>query len=135
MSHLTLEERQTIELSLNVSESLNAIAGKINKNRSTVSREIQKHIVTDHTGSYGRPFNDCIHRKKCTHTGMCIDHPDCVSKRCCFCSDCRNICGEYEKELCKKLESPPYVCNGCQDKSRCTLEKKYYMHRKSTENC
>ena len=126
MSHLTLEERQTIELSLNNSDPLNVIADAINKSRSTVSREIRKHLFTDCSGAYGRCFNDCIYRANCSHTGMCIDHPECVSKRCCLCSDCRKVCPEYKKELCAKLDLPPYVCNGCPDKARCRLEKKFY---------
>ena len=31
-----------------------------------------------------------------------------------------------QKETCRKLLKPPYVCNGCPDQSSCTLEKRVY---------
>lgn len=36
------------------------------------------------------------------------------------------MCPDYEKETCKRLLKPPYVCNGCPERSKCTLEKHLY---------
>jgi IS30 family transposase len=30
------------------------------------------------------------------------------------------------KEICQRLSKPPYVCNGCEFKSSCRLEKRVY---------
>jgi IS30 family transposase len=43
------------------------------------------------------------------------------------------VCPAYEEEVCFKLYDPPYVCNGCLDERRCTLKKKYYLHKKAHE--
>ena len=35
-------------------------------------------------------------------------------------------CGKYKKETCPRLAKPPYVCNGCDQRCKCTLEKCRY---------
>jgi hypothetical protein len=41
-----------------------------------------------------------------------------------------------EKEVCYKLYEAPYVCNGCPDKSRRVLRKRYYLHKQAhTAKC
>ena len=80
------------------------------------------------TGAYGRPFNDCAKRKTCKVSGTCNICPESKSRHmfCCTCGRCNDYCILYEKEKCPKLTRPPYVCNGCQDKRCCTLEKCIY---------
>jgi len=39
---------------------------------------------------------------------------------------CSSLCHEYQKEICSRLLKPPYVCNGCEAKQSCTLEKRVY---------
>lgn len=36
------------------------------------------------------------------------------------------MCPDYQKQLCKRLLKPPYVCNGCESRTACTLEKRIY---------
>lgn len=127
--HLTLDERMEIQLALKQGKPFNEIAEEVEKSRTTISREIRKHTVTVRKGAYGRGFNECVHRFKCKATGICPDEPDCVTKNCRFCGNCNKVCEQFEKEICSKLNLPPYVCNGCENLSKCTLEKKMYEAR------
>ena len=127
--HLTLDERMEIQLALKQGKPFNEIAEEVGKSRTTSSREIRKHTVTVRKGAYGRGFNECVHRFKCKATGICPDEPDCVTKNCRFCGKCNKVCEQFEKEICSKLNQPPYVCNGCENLSKCTLEKKMYEAR------
>ena len=55
----------------------------------------------------------CIYRNKCEFKGK---H-----------SLCNQIhCEHYKKEFCFKLSKPPYVCNGCKHRNKCTLSKQFY---------
>ena len=126
--HLTLEGRIIIEKGLDDRLSFKTIALSLNKDCTTISKEVRNHLNFEKTGSYGRSFNDCLHRKGCPRTGVCTV---CIKKqkrpsRCCFCGRCTSRCPDYEKEVCSRPQKPPYVCNGCVDRSRCTLEKAFY---------
>ncbi len=81
--HLTLEERIEIEECLRHGMTFKAIASRIGKDQTTVSKEVKKHIS--------------------------------VSKG-----------YDSEKPLCKLLLKAPYVCNGCQKRRNCRLEKHLY---------
>ena len=37
-----------------------------------------------------------------------------------------SFCRDFEKETCRRLLKPPYVCNGCGKRSVCSLEKRVY---------
>ena len=42
---------------------------------------------------------------------------------------CINICPGYETAACKKLDKPPYVCNGCTKKTYCLMPRKFYSSK------
>ena len=125
-AHLTLQERSIICVRLTEKVSLAHIAAELEKDPGTISREIRKHKVEIETGAYGRGFNPCLHRRSCTKTDLC---KTCYSsnRRCCFCKNCNKNCPDFEEEVCPKLSEPPYVCNGCPDRLRCTLRKYEYQ--------
>ena len=124
-THLTLDDRYTISNLLNSSTSFKAIALEIEKDCTTVSKEVRNHCVFKKTGSLGRSFNCCIHRKNCVHRKLCMN---CNSNRYCWsCKVCNSVCPDFKKETCSKLKSVPYVCNGCIELKACTLEKCFYQ--------
>ena len=128
--HLDLKSRYYIEHALDNRQSFKAIAAELDKDATTISKEVRNHKVFQKTGSHGRVFNDCANRNGCTATRLC---PSCTRPknfRCCFCGRCASVCLSYQKEICKKLSKPPYVCNGCESRNNCTLEKALYraMH-------
>lgn len=123
--HFTLSERIEIESSLNAFLSFKAIAKDLNRDCSSISKEIKKHITKKKTGNFGRAFNNCIHRYGCKNSNICKQH--CSTHRWCrFCSKCCSVCSDLLEELCPLLSKPPYVCNGCSDRHKCTLEKSFY---------
>jgi IS30 family transposase len=36
------------------------------------------------------------------------------------------LCTDYRQEICWRLSKPPYVCNGCELRRSCRLEKRIY---------
>ncbi|MGB4439583.1 MAG: IS30 family transposase [Sedimentibacter sp.] len=123
--HFALNERLEIECSIKDSLSFKAIARNLNKDCSTISKEIKKHITKKKTGNFGRAFNNCVHRYECNHSYICKGHY-CKHKLCKFCSECCSVCSDFKEELCSLLSKPPYVCNGCSNRQKCTLEKSFY---------
>ena len=111
--HLSFDDRLEIEKGLKDNLSFKAISKLIDKNCSTISKEIRNHYIIKNTGTLGRNFNNCLYRKDCTYrergTKCDINH-----------------CSHFQKEECLKLLKPPYVCNGCTNRSLCTLTKHLY---------
>lgn len=123
-THLTIVDRSKIEYGLNHGHSIRAIAKDIEKNPTTVMREIQRN------GSFytERDLNDCAYRDSCTQTGVCgrIDCRAKCSRRCR--KTCFKNCSLYLKVSCEKLNSSPYVCNGCSSShvGNCPFDKCFY---------
>ena len=111
--HLSFEDRLEIERGLKENLSFKQIGKNIGKDCTTISKEIKNHITFKNSGAIGRPFFDCINRFNCPHKTK--------GSRC-----NPKICEHYQKEICKKLSKPPYVCNGCSQKRICTLSKQLY---------
>jgi len=124
--HFSLEERITIQNELNSRKSFKAISEQLGKAPSSISREIRRHIEQRGTGSYGRQFNDCVNRTSCTLENVCQGVFPCSRKLCRNCKKCKDFCSACCKEICQKLAQPPYVCNGCEKRLKCTLEKSLY---------
>lgn len=110
--HLSFDDRLEIEQGLKNNLSFKVIGNKIEKNCTTISREIKNHYVIENKGAIGRKFNNCLNRHNCPHRNNC---------KCDL-----NYCENYVMEKCEKLDKPPYVCNGCKNKNSCTLTKHLY---------
>ena len=112
--HLTYEERISIQNCLNENMTFKEIATKLGKHPSTISREVQKHMVTLAPKSYMNPYsiNKCKHRYSCTYVNVCFPHT-CGQKKCKTCGKCNAVCKKFEFDECKKATKAPYVCNGC----------------------
>ena len=123
--HLTLSERFTIQSMLIQSSSFKAIARELDRDCTTISKEVRNHFIFQKTGCLGHAFNDCANRHNCPVTHLC-EKSCCTTKRCCFCSQCHLHCADYYKQYCHRLQTPPYVCNGCDLRNKCTLEKHIY---------
>jgi IS30 family transposase len=122
----SLEERIIIQNELNSRKSFKAIAKQLAKAPSSISREVRRHIEQKESGGYGRQFNDCANRSSCTLEDVCRGVLPCSRKLCRNCKKCKDFCSSYHKETCQRLTKPPYVCNGCENRNKCTLEKSIY---------
>ena len=109
--HLSFDDRLTIEKNLYLSQSFKHIGRILDKDCTTISKEIRNHYIIKNTGGVGRRFNNCIYRKTCPNRG----------KNCNLMN-----CSEFKEEKCSLLTKPPYVCNGCKNRTTCTLTKHFY---------
>ena len=128
--HLTLSDRIYIEQALERRMKFKDIAIFIEKDPSTVSKEIRRHRSKK---SSGKRTALCIHRSSCTKTGMC-NQKHCFHQNCgkCTLHRCQWSCPEYEAPACTRLEHAPYVCNGCNLRN-CRQETKYYYRAQIAE--
>lgn len=123
--HLTSSQRIEIESSLNNSYSFSAIAVSLNKHPSTISNEVKSHLVFSNQSAVGRIPNCCVHRFTCDSSALCDDF-HCLKSFCRSCKKCNDLCSDFVEDVCVRLSKPPYVCNGCSDRHKCTLKKKFY---------
>lgn len=123
--HFTLSDRINIERYLDNAYSFKNIGRELNRNCTTIAKEVKKHISQKKTGGYGRSFNNCLHRFDCKHSYLC-DSPACKNRYCRFCPRCNSVCRDFTEEKCIKLLKPPHVCNGCVELKKCRLEKSVY---------
>lgn len=125
--HLTLDERTTIELELSKANTFKGIARLLGKDCTTISKEVRLHRKFEKTGAFGKAFNDCINSFNHSCYLRCVCHRCTNKKRLCWsCGKCIESCISYEKYPCPLLSKPPYVCNACQKRTRCNLEKAFY---------
>lgn len=126
--HLTLENRTTIQTELDKGTSFKGIGILLGKDCTTISKEVRKHIRKEKTGAMGKAFNDCLLnlRHQCSIRSICSRCTS-ISKRPCWaCGKCTETCSSYVPFSCPKLQRPPYVCNPCKERSKCSLEKSFY---------
>lgn len=125
--HLTIEQRRIIERELNQHTSFKAISRIIDKDPSTISKEVRLNSTIKLTGASGKRHNPCSLRHNCKLYLVCqqlCHYKD--PKLCTFCGQCIYHCPDFIEEVCSKLSKPPYVCNGCDTRIRCTLSKRFY---------
>ena len=134
----TYEERLDLQKFLKESLSFKEISRKLEKNPTTISREVRKYSSEIATGYPGFPFNACKNRFNCRIKNIC--GKECTRKSsqyCKLCPSCNTKCNEYIEEICTARFRVPYVCNGCENIGKCTLLKNIYdaehAHVKSHE--
>ena len=121
---MTLSDRIYIEQALLNRDSFKEIALVLKKDPSTISKEIRKHRVFKE-GSLYRLKNNCALLSSCQRLRICQGKfcPQlCKQSKSC---DCTKRCPDFIPYLCPKLKKPPYVCNGCPNRS-CRQDKFFY---------
>jgi IS30 family transposase len=134
----TYEERLDLQKFLKESLSFKEISRRLEKNPTTISREVRKYSSEIATGYPGFPFNACKNRFYCRIKNIC--GKACTRKSaqyCKLCPSCNTNCDKYIEEICTARFRIPYVCNGCENIGKCTLLKNIYdaehAHVKSHE--
>lgn len=130
-SHLTLDERIVIEQGIKRKMSFSAIAASIGKDRSTVSREVQRNRKR-YPGSAFRRRTPCKHTAEdCPVSRIC---QGCFKRTCYKCEkQCGEKCKSYRRVLCPNLEKAPYVCNACSKRNFCASERYFYEAKHAEE--
>ena len=125
--HLELSSRILIEDGLNKRLPVSAIASSVGKHPTTVAREIKQHSYKYRSRSLRFNYNSCAHRYDCTRKNVCaVCNTDKYYKYCRNCGLCNGSCPEFKKARCRRLERSPFVCNGCDKRRECSLEKVFY---------
>ena len=129
--HLNLSDRINIEKGLNNNDSFATIAKVVQKDPTTISKEVRKHSkVKEYKGYANTPCeaNKDKH-SPCMLKHMCGDlECDRICRQCPK-QRCSDICEAYRPQQCPKLSKAPYVCNGCGKRVNCMMEKKIYSSK------
>lgn len=124
--HFTFDDRYEIQRFLNSNATMSEIARSLDASVSSVTREIKRNRRDD--GYRSCPTSVvrlCTHLNTCELRGLCVG---CSTRRCASCRKvrCTNICGDYEKDICKKNSAAPFCCNGCSSVHGCRRHRYHY---------
>jgi IS30 family transposase len=105
--HLTLQERQAIKTAIEEGKTKAEIGRLLGKDPCGISREIIKHREFKERNTYNRPI-------------LCAKRKDCKIRK------CFSACKEFEEPTCVRRDRLPGVCNGCEKRIKCPLDKYFY---------
>ena len=122
--HLTFLERENIEKFLKDGFKFYQIANKLQKDPSTISKEIKRNYTEHIPSNFNNKTNFCKLKHSCKIKNLCTSncHTECRT-----CGKCNSICPDFEIDLCEKLLKAPYVCNSCSSYTQCRKIKKIYI--------
>ena len=112
-THMTLEDRKKIQDGLEKGLSRTEIAKIINKNISTVAKEIKNRRKLKPRNFFNTPIT-CTKFKKCRI--------------------CHGKCSEYEEIKCLRRDRKVGVCNLCPKMNNCKLDKYFYYAQQAHKN-
>ena len=105
---ITADDRINLQAALTKELNMRSICRLLNKNRTTIYREIKKYS---------------IHKEGRHSCYLCTKTDNCDKKK-----EFRLgvQCQYFTGSSCPKLKSYPYVCNTCKQRGTCLLDKIYY---------
>lgn len=112
-THLSLDDRKIIQEGLEKELSRTEIAKMLNKDISTIAKEIKNRRKLKPSN----PFNNPITCKKFKD-----------------CKVCHGKCSEYEEIKCSRRDRKVGVCNLCPNISKCKLNKYFYYAKQAHES-
>lgn len=127
--HLTLTERIYIEQELVQGSTFSSIASIIDKDPSTISKEVKRaRIIED--ARYTGKCHACQNYGDCFRKSICGDW---CKWRCrnCYKKNPTHVCPDFIPWNCGQLGKPPYVCNACDKYKWCPLPKALYVANKA----
>lgn len=131
---MTLDDRIKIQEGLDNGLSIRNIAKTIDKEPSSVMREIRTNC------SAGRKRTPDL-KEPCRNKVACEKRHICGNNRCKVmcktCHFCMAYCDDYLPSKCTILDKSPHVCNACLKKNSCNYERIFYFasnaHNTSTD--
>jgi len=126
--HMTMDNRVAIEKGLDTKLSLRSIAIQLGKDPTTIAKEIKKHRTFQEHNHYNEPKNKCVHALSCKKKNICGLFAPVCKRACRLCNHCNSHCPDFTPRSyhCDKLDKAPFVCNGCERKAACRLDKAFY---------
>ncbi len=129
--HLTIYDRTFIEDALTNGYPLNEIAKYLSKDPRTISKEVKKNRSLKESRAEFK--GGCINRKSCQVKHLCSDACNKLCKSC-INLNCMRKCTDFKPKPCSKLNKFPHVCNGCETKYQCKLDKYFYRSKVAEAN-
>ena len=131
--HLSLSDRSFIEQELLQHSSFKYIGEMLNKDPTTISKEIRNHTMSKPPLQHFRKCRGCLHYIECRRKNVCGDLKCKSVCRLCVWGHPTDHCISYLPfdRYCNKRDKPPYVCNGCEHTNLCTLEQRIYDAKKA----
>lgn len=124
--NLTELELGNIEYYLNENKGYSEIARLLNKNESTIRKEVKKY-----SNYYGetRKCSNCLNKIDCHQKYLCDNIKDSVKcSSCKYCTLAPKLCPNYKTNIeCDILKKNHHVCNGCDIYFKCKKVKIKYM--------
>ena len=117
--HLSFSDRLSLEKGLDNNASRCSLGKVLNKDKSTICKEIKNHatlVPFSRQGLSSKGTYDCIHIEQCGYHAFCP-----------------KACAKRSPIPCKRKDSPSGVCNGCSKRSSCKLTKKIYSAQTAQE--
>lgn len=121
--HFTEHDRVYIQDALNSQYSLKVIAEYLGKDTTTISKEVKRNRILKKRNS--EILSSCSNRIDCTQKHLCDSDCKHLCKKCPK-LNCYRMCPNYKKKACSRLLKFPHVCNGCEDKLTCKIDKFHY---------
>ena len=132
--HLTLTDRTYIEQELVRGSSFADIGRALNKDPSTIAKEVKNHYEIRAASAGATGCRNCMNYSVCTIQHMCGSKT--CNRKCKQCYHFRRhtTCPDEVLYTCPIPFKPPYVCNACTERPKCHLEKHiYYAHKAQAE--
>lgn len=132
--HLTLSDRTFIEQELCQGSTLKYIGDTLQKDPTTISKEIRKHRKEVPGKYYSGNCKSCKWWDDCTVKAGDPEVSSCDRDRYCT-SRCRRcwkthpefFCTLYIPITCKTIIKAPYVCNACDNEKKCRIT--HYLYK------
>ena len=127
--HLTLTERTYIEQELVQGSTFSSIAAVLNKDPSTISKEVKRARIIEDVGYTGK-CHACQNYGDCFRKSICGEW---CKWRCrnCYKKNPTHVCPDFIPWNCNQPNKPPYVCNACDKYKWCPLPKALYVANKA----
>ena len=121
------DNRVVIEKRLDASVSFRAIGIELGKDPTTIAKEVKKHRVFQMHNTFNEKLFRCANAKDCHRKHVCTSVPFC-NRECKRCNKCHSYCKDYVQYdyHCPLTDKAPFVCNGCDKKRGCRLDKYFY---------
>lgn len=129
--HLTVHDRTYIEEALGFGYTLKDISRHLMKDPTTISKEIKRNRVLKESKSEFR--GGCTNRKTCQRKHLCNDDCNRLCKKCKI-LNCYRHCFDFKTRTCQRINGFPHVCNGCETRTTCKLNKYRYSAKHAEAN-
>lgn len=127
--HLTLTERIYIEQELVQGSTFRSIASNIDKDPSSISKEVKRARIIEDAGYTGK-CHACQNYGDCFRKSICGDWCKWHCRNC-YKKNPTHVCPDFIPWNCNQPNKPPYVCNACDKYKWCPLPKALYVANKA----